>query len=114
MNLRERFYSDLAGMSDFLRTNADDCQIDLKIAEQERLIRKLTSEIGNLAVLNLDNGEEMSPEIMERYEIIKTAKQKIEEMRADKKSASRECPKCGAKVPSGMKYCGECGSPLNK
>ena len=114
MNLTGRFYTDMAGIADFLKTNADDCQLDMKIAEQQRIIRKLTEEIGNLAVLKLEEGEEMSPEIMERYEVIKAAKQKIDEMRADKKAASQECPKCGAKVAAGMKFCGECGSPLNK
>lgn len=114
MSLTGRFYADMAGMADFIKGGADDCILDGRIAEQQRQIRKLTEEIGNLAVLKLEEGAEMAPEIMERYEVIKEAKQKIEEMKSEKKSAFQECPECGAKVSMNMKYCGQCGAELKK
>ena len=114
LSITGNFYADMAGIADLIKGSADDYILDGNIVEQQKIIRKLTEEIGNLTLLKLEEGEEMSPEVMERYEVIKEAKQKIEEMKADKKTVFVECPECGAKASVNMKYCGSCGSALNK
>lgn len=65
-----------AGMTIFaqgMKNGADNCKLDGKIAEQQRKIKVLIKEIGNLAVVRLEAGDEMSPEIMERYSAIQEA-----------------------------------------
>ena len=114
MSLTGKFYADMAGIADWIREGADDCILDGKISEQQRLIRKLTDEIGNLTVLRLDKGEEMSPEIMERYEAIKEIRKTIDELNVNKKNEFTVCPECGAKTTAEMNYCGKCGSALKK
>lgn len=104
-----------AGMANFaqsMKNGADNCKLDGKIAEQQRKIKELIKEIGNLAVLRLEAGDEMSPEIMERYSAIKEAKEKISELETERKVSSAVCPSCGAKTSVGMKYCGRCGASM--
>ena len=106
-----------AGVAKFtknMKDGADNCKLDGKIAEQENKIQVLTKEIGNLTVLKLEAGEEMSPEIMERYFAIKEAKEMISEMEKEKKVSVIVCPSCGAKTSVGMKYCGACGKSLRE
>ena len=104
-----------AGMSNFaqsMRNGADNCKLDGKIAEQQKRIKVLTKEIGNLVLVRLEAGDEMSPEIMERYQAILAAKEEIEMLEKDRKITKVVCPGCGAKTSADMKYCGKCGSPM--
>lgn len=103
------------GMTSFaqsMKNGADNCKLDGKIAEHQRKIKELIKEIGNLAVVRLEAGDEMSPEIMERYIAIKEAKEKILELEKERKVSSAVCPNCGAKTSIGMKYCGKCGANM--
>lgn len=95
-----------------MKNSVDNCRTDGKIAEQQRKIKVLTREIGNLALLRLEAGDEMSPEIMERYKAIKTAKEEITSLKSEKKRATIICQECGSKTSADMKYCGVCGAGL--
>lgn len=104
-----------AGMSKMARSmknSVDNCKIDGKIAEKQKMIKTLTKEIGNLALARLEAGDEMSPEIMERYEAIKSAKEEISILQSEKKKSTVICPECGEKTVIEMNYCGVCGSCL--
>ena len=106
-----------AGMAKFakgMKNGADNYKADGKIAEQQKKIRMLTKEIGNLTVVRLEAGEEMSPEIMERYEAIKAAKEEITVLEGGKKKSTIICQECGAKTSVDMKYCGVCGTCLQE
>lgn len=108
-----------AGMTKFaksMKNSVDNYKVDGKIAEQQKMIKVLTREIGNLAVVRLEAGEEMSPEIMERYAAIKEAKEMIAELEKDKnkKRTTIVCPECGAKTSVSMRYCGVCGAGLKE
>lgn len=106
-----------AGMAKFVKSmknGVDNCKVDGKIAEQQNIIQSLTREIGNLAVLHLEAGEEMSPDIMERYFAIREAKEIIAELEKEKKRTTIICPVCGAKTSVGMQYCGVCGVELKE
>lgn len=106
-----------AGMAKFarsMRDGMDNCKVEGKISEQQKQIKKLTKEIGNLTLLRLEAGDEMSPEIMERYLAIKEAKEVIEELEKEKKITVIACPKCGAKTSADMKHCGKCGEKLEE
>lgn len=106
-----------AGMANFakgLKNGVDNCKLDGKIAEQQKRIKMLTREIGNLAVVRLEAGDEMCPEIMERYSAIKEAKEVISTLKKEKKRATIVCQNCGAKTSIDMKYCGVCGSSLKE
>lgn len=97
-----------------MRNGMGNCKIDTKIVEQQKKIKSLTKEIGNLVLIRLEAGDEMSPEIMERYEVIKAAKDEITVLEAGKKKTTIICPECGAKTSIDMKYCGVCGTSLDK
>ena len=89
-----------AGMSNFaqsMRNGADNCKLDGKIAEQQKKIKILTKEIGNLVLVRLEAGDEMCPEIMERYEAIKEAGKEIEMLEKNRKITKVVCPSCGLK-----------------
>ena len=104
-----------AGITSFvqnMKNGADNCKLDGQIAEQQRKIKELIKEIGNLAVVRLEAGDEMSPEIMERYTAVKEAKEKILELEKERKISSVACPNCGAKTSVGMRYCGKCGANM--
>ena len=69
-----------AGMVNFaknMKTGVDNYKVDGKIAEQESRIKALRKEIANLVMVRLDAGDEMSPEIMERYAAIVEAREVI-------------------------------------
>lgn len=104
-----------AGMTKVVRcmkNGVDNCKTDGKIAEQQKRIKSLTKEIGNLVLVRLEAGDEMSPEIMERYEAIKVAKEEIAVLESGKKKSTVICQGCGAKTSIDMKYCGVCGTCL--
>lgn len=112
MKLTGKLNAGMANFTQSMKNGADNCKLDGKIAEQQRKIKELTKEIGNLAVVRLEAGEEMSPDIMERYSAIKEAKEKISELEKERKVSSAVCPRCGAKTSVGMKYCGRCGANM--
>ena len=97
-----------------MKNGVDNCKKGGKIAEQQKKIKALTKEIGNLALLRLEAGDEMSPEIMERYFAIKEAKEVIAALEKEKKKTTIVCKECGAKTSVDMKYCGVCGSCLKE
>lgn len=104
-----------AGMSSVVKTmknGVDNCKLDGKIAEQQNKIKTLTGEIGNLVIIRLEAGDEMSPEIMERYALIQEARELIKTLEKEKKVTKSVCPKCGAKTSVSMSYCGKCGSSM--
>lgn len=106
-----------AGMSKFtqsMKNGANNCKLDGKIAEQQKKIKQLTKEIGNLTVIRLEAGDEMCPEIMERYSVIKEARERILELEKEKKITTIICPNCEAKTSADMKYCGVCGAGLKE
>lgn len=106
-----------AGMAKFaknMRNGVDNCKVDGKIAEQQKKIKVLTREIGNLTLVRLEAGDEMCPEIMERYSAIKEAKEMISTLENKKKRTSVLCQKCGAKTSIDMKYCGVCGASMKE
>lgn len=114
MNLTGKMNAGMANFAQSMKNGADNCKLDGKIAEQQRNIKRLIKEIGNLAVVRLEAGDEMSPEIMERYSAIKEAKEKISELEKGRKVSSAVCPSCGAKTSIGMKYCGKCGANMTE
>lgn len=101
-------------MARSMRNSVDNCKADGKIAEQRKIIKALTREIGNLALLRLEAGDEMSPEIMERYEAIKEAKEEILVLESGKKKTTIICQECGTKTSIAMNYCGVCGTCLQE
>ena len=106
-----------AGMSKAARcmkNSVDNCKTDGKIAEQQKKIKALTREIGNLALVRLEAGDEMCSEIMERYSAIKEAKEAIAMLEKEKKRTIIVCQQCGAKTSADMKYCGVCGTNLKE
>lgn len=106
-----------AGMSNFtksMKNGADNYKLDGKIAEQQKKIKVLTKEIGNLVLIRLEAGDEMSPEIMERYQAILAAREEIETLEKDRKVTKIVCPNCGARTSADMKYCGKCGACMEE
>lgn len=104
-----------SGMSKFSRSmknGVDNCKLNGKIAEQQKKIKVLTREIGNLTIVRLEAGDEMSPEIKERYEAIKAAKEEIATLTKERKVSTVVCKECGAKTSVDMNYCGKCGASL--
>ena len=90
-----------AGMSSMkkgIQSGVDSCKLEGKISEQHHLIKKLKKEIGNLVIQRLDAGDEMCPEIMERYQAILVAKAEIECLEKGRKVVKVVCPGCGHKV----------------
>lgn len=106
-----------AGMTNFtksMKNGVDNYKVDGKIAEQENKIKTLEKEIGNLVLLRLEAGDEMSPEIMERYVAIKEAKEIIATLENEKVKTTAVCPNCGAKTSMEMNYCGKCGASVKE
>ena len=104
-----------AGMSSMkkgIQSGVDSCKLEGKISEQHHLIKKLKKEIGNLVTQRLDAGDEMSPEIRERYQAILEAKAEIECLEKSRKVVKVVCPGCGHKTSVKMNYCGKCGALL--
>ena len=66
MNVTGTINAGMTKMAKSMRNSVDNCKMDGKIAEQRKIIKALTREIGNLALVRLEAGDEMSPEIMER------------------------------------------------
>lgn len=113
MSFTESFNAKMADAAKLMKKGVDTCKVEGKVAEQQLKIKTLTKEIGNLAVIKLDNDEELKcPEIMERYEAIVEARAKIDELKAGKKNTKVICPSCGEKCANDMSYCGKCGAAL--
>ena len=102
----------MANLTATMKYSVDNCKLDGKITEQKTKIKELTKEIGNLVIVRLEAGDEMAPEIMERYAAIQEAKDKIETLEKERKTVKVVCPSCGAKTSMEMKYCGRCGAKM--
>ena len=88
---------------------------DGKAAESEKTISLLIAEIGNLTLLQLDEGRgdvKANRQIMERYEAICSAREAVQAAENAKRHKWRKGPHCGAKSLMGFEYCGKCGSKL--
>lgn len=106
-----------AGMSKFTRgmkNGVANCKVDGKIAEQQKKIKALTKEIGNLTLVRLRAGDEMCPEIMERYEAIQEAEERIDKLENSKTTTKITCASCGTKNDAEMNYCGKCGVSIKR
>lgn len=114
MDVRGTINAGISKMARGMKNSVDNCKIDGKIAEKQKMIKTLTREIGNLALVRLEAGDEMCLEIMERYEAIKEAKEAIEMLQSDKKKSTVTCNECGAKTSIEMKFCGVCGTCLHE
>lgn len=104
-----------AGMTSIkrgMKNGVENNRLDGKISEQEKIIKELKKEIGNLAFLRLEEGDVMCPQIMERYEAILEAREIIHTLETERIVTKSVCPVCGAKTGLTMKYCGECGAQL--
>ena len=114
MDITGTINAGVSKMARGMKNSVDNCKLDGKIAEKQRMIKSLTKEIGNLAVVRLEAGDEMCPEIMERYEAIKSAKEEISILQSEKKKSTVVCKECGAKTAIEMKYYGVCGTCLQE
>lgn len=103
---------------------ADNAKIGLKINSIERDIVEYKEELGE-AMWKSYCGESLSPEstISSLCEKIKTAYDKIEELRRSKKSSSKTekhtsececftCCECGSNVTCEANFCPHCGAKL--
>ena len=114
MDVTGTINASMSKMARGMKNSVENCKLDGKIAEKQKMIKVFTKEIGNLVLARLEAGDEMSPEIMERYEAIKSAKEEIAILQSEKKKSTIICPECGAKTVIEMNYCGACGSCLSK
>ena len=102
----------VSSMAKGMKNGADNCKLEGKVAEQEKIIKDMTKEIGTLVLIQLEAGEQMSPGIMERFFMIQNAKAEIELIKKDRKITKIVCPHCGEKTSVDMMYCGHCGCHL--
>ena len=114
MTFTGKFNAGMADMTKAMKNAADNYKLDGKIAEQKKMIKMVTKEIADLVVLRLDAGDEMAPEIMERYNLIKEARAVIEELEKERKTTKVVCPNCGMKTSAEMNYCGKCGTRVKE
>ena len=113
MNLMDSFNAGVNSAMKACKNGTENYKIKIAIAEQEKIIEKMVEEIGNLVIIALDNGTELSPAIMERYQVIKEARAVIAENKVEKPEVIKKiCPVCGRKSTSEMAYCGQCGAKL--
>lgn len=114
MKLTGKLNAGMANLAKNMKTGVDNYKVDGKIAEQEGRIKSLRKEIANLVMVRLDAGDEMSPEIMERYAAIVDAREVIAELENEKVQTFVTCPYCGAKTSMDMNYCGKCGTNVTE
>ena len=114
MKLDTKIRAAASGVARDVKNAVVNCKLDGTIAAEEKTIEELTREIGMLAIHTLDNGETMNPEIMERYNAVKSARDAIHTAQSEKQSvkAKAVCPECGAKTTAGMQFCGACGARM--
>ena len=99
MSFTESFNAKMADAAKLMKKGVDTCKVESKVAEQQLKIKTLTKEIGNLAVIKLDNDEELKcPEIIERYDAIVEARAKIDELKAGKEKYKGYMPKLWRKM----------------
>lgn len=110
MSFTGKFNAGMTSLKTSMKNGVDNYKLDGKIAEQKKAIKVLTKEIANLVMVRLEAGDEMYPEIMERYQAIVDAKAAIEELEKERKVTKIVCPSCGAKTSIDMNYCGKCGT----
>lgn len=114
MNLMGSFNAGVNSAMKACKNGTETYKIKAAIAEQERIIEKMTKEIGNLVIIDLDNGAMLSPAVMERYEAIKASREIISEMKLEKTEVVKKvCSSCGKKSTGDMIYCGRCGTKLD-
>ena len=114
MNIFKSINDELSSAAKTCKTGAEAYKSYGKIAEQEKIIKKMTNEMGKLVLIDLDNGVELSPAIMERYAAIKEARATIESLNKETADDNKACPLCRKKATKGMLYCGNCGWKLDE
>ena len=114
MSITGKLNAGMANLAKNMKNGVDNYKVDGKIAEQENKIKALEKEIGNLVLIRLEAGDEMSPEIMERYAAIKEAREVIAVLENEKVQTAVVCPICGAKTSLDMNYCGKCGANVKE
>lgn len=102
----------MTSMKKGIQSGIDNCKLEGKISEQQHVIKKLKKEIENLVMQRLDAGDEMCPEITERYQAILEARTEIKSLEKGRKIVKVVCSGCGHKTSVKMNYCGKCGMPL--
>ena len=110
MGIFEEFIDDLTNV---VKKGTESAKTTVNVAEQERLIKKMTTEIGNLIMVELDEGKTFGPAIMERYQTILAARAIIEDSKQDQAPTKKTCPTCGKANSLDMKYCGFCGADMD-
>ena len=100
-----------------VKDKANNVSVDAKVFEQERKIKELVVEIGNLTVKSMDDGAaNFNEAIKEKYDAILEIRKVIEELKSQKVETEVEapviCPSCGKVVADGMKFCGNCGAKV--
>lgn len=110
MGIFEDFFDDITTA---VKKGTDSCKQTVGTVEQERLIKKMTAEIGNLIMVELDEGKTFGPAIMERYATILEARKIIEENKQEQAPTKKTCPVCGKANSLDMKYCGFCGADMD-
>jgi hypothetical protein len=114
MEFTDKLNEGMATIAGTFRSGVGNARTEGKILEQKKRIKNLTREIGKLAVVKLDEGEEMTPAIMERYAAIIEARSEIEVLEKGRELTSEPvCPNCGEKITEGMRYCGNCNADLS-
>lgn len=114
MSFTGELNAEMSNLANSIKNSADNFKLDGKIAEQQKKIKVLTKEIGSLALVRLEAGDEMCPEIMERYSAICEAREVIAALEKDRKTTKAICPNCGAKTSVDMNYCGRCGTSMKE
>ena len=114
MSFTGELNAEMSNIARSIRNGADNLKLDGKIAEQQKKIKVLTKEIGRLTLVRLEAGDEMCPEIMERYSAICEAKEVIATLERDRRTTKAICPNCGAKTSVDMNYCGKCGASMKE
>lgn len=112
MSFTGKFNAGMSSIAKTMKNSADNYKLEGKIAEQKKIIKVLTKEITNLVMVRLEAGDEMYPEIMERYAAIQEAEEAIELLKKERKITKTTCPMCGVKTSVDMNYCGKCGASL--
>ncbi len=112
MTLETKIRAAASGVARDVKNAVASCKLDGTIAAEEKTIEELTREIGTLAIHTLDSGATMAPEIMERYDAVKAARDAIHTAKSEKRAVKVKaaCPVCGAKTTAGMRFCGVCGA----
>lgn len=112
MKFTGKVSSGMSSAGQSMKNSVESYKLAGVVATEEKKICALTAEIGRLALLQLDAGDQMGPQMMERYTAIDAARQRVKTATAEMPTSKVICPKCSGKTILGMQFCGNCGAPL--